>query len=254
MRVRSGSRVSRHRRRAAARASASTRLAPSPKPAQVASKRASSRSCSHCPASWSRPASWPGPVASSSPAGQSASPGGPADAGGAPRLPGRRRRGPDGGGARVDVRAPARERGGHVGQHRGQGVGIEIGSASQEIAVRGEKRGGRPPVEAVPRADVGAPLGVDPHRQEPVGHKTHDARIAIAEPIHLRRPPAPRGADEQEDRFLLRRGAGEGVGSPCEPGDRFRRRHHAVRTTPPKSRSETSDPGPTQSGTAADGP
>jgi hypothetical protein len=143
-----------------------------------------------------------------------------------------RRSSTSGGGADGDVGPPLGERLGHNGQHPRQGVGVEMGATPQQVAVRREEGGGRPPVQGVPRADVGPALGVDPHRQEPVGHEPHDARVAEAESVHLRRPPAPRGADEQQYRLLLRRGAGEGVGSPVEPGNRFRRfrrRHHAVR-------------------------
>jgi hypothetical protein len=72
----------------------------------------------------------------------------------------------------------------------------------------------------VDRVDVGALLAVDLDVDEALVHERRDDRVLEGLVLHHVAPVAGGVADREQDRPVLRAGAGEGLRAPCVPVDR----------------------------------
>ena len=116
-------------------------------------------------------------------------------------------------------------------------VGREVGATVEQLPVRREERRERPAAlpgdglhrPLVPGVDVRAFIPVHLDADEVLVQELGQARVLVGLPIHHVTPVAPHGADVEQNRPILRRGAGEGLRLPAEPVNRLLRGGSEVR-------------------------
>ncbi len=109
--------------------------------------------------------------------------------------------------------------GGDVGDEHAHLLGRDVRRARDDLAVGRQEDGAGQPAAVVAPVDIGALVGVDPHRDVIAVQPGDDLRIGVRRLVHDVAPVAPRRGEREQDRLVVAAGRGERAFGPRLPVD-----------------------------------